>query len=123
MTAFSVHGRITNWIADEIEQQTLVSGDEYGYHATMALAQTPKGDAVLWVIHMTTRSPFLGEDSLGFNQKLAGNIPAEPQVRHAVRGMIDALRKRFEERKREGFQGNGHEPGLTPEAFRGKGVR
>jgi hypothetical protein len=123
MTAFSVHGRISDWVADEIGQQTLVNGDEYGYHLTMALAQTPQGEAVVWIVQMTTRSPFLGEDSIGFNQKLPGNIPAEQAVRKAVRDMIEALRKRFGARKRSGFQGNGHEAGAVPPGLLGKQPR
>lgn len=79
MTAFSIHDRITGWVDDQIAKEDPLDGDEWGRHVTMAALQTQQGDAIVWVILITIRGPFLGEDVIGSMVKLQANIPPNPQ--------------------------------------------
>lgn len=116
MGAFSIAGRISGWIADELAQADPMDADEWGHHVTMAVMQTKQGDAIVWVILVTLRSPYLGQDPLGSTTKLQANVPQEQTVRTGVKRAVEGLRTAFDIKKREGFpQGNGHnEAGLPP---------
>ncbi len=120
MTAFSVHDRITGWVADELAQADPLNADEWGQHVTMAMMQTPNGDAILWVILLTLRSPWLGHDAIGSTSKLPGNIPQETAVRTAVKRAVENLRKAYGIQKGAGFpQGNGHGKNELPPGLKG----
>jgi hypothetical protein len=115
MTVSSIHDRITGWIDDQLEQEDPLGADEWGRHVTMAAMQTSQGDAIVWIILLTLRSPWLGQDALGSMTKLQGNIPPEPAVRMGVKRGVEGLRKAFEIKKREGVPaGNGHGQELPP---------
>ena len=108
--------RIAGWVDDQLAKEDPLGGYEWGRHVEMAVAQTPQGDAIVWVILITLRGPFLGQDALGSTLKLAAaNIPPEPAVRTAVTRATEGLRKAFDLRKSEGFpDGNGHGQALPP---------
>lgn len=115
MAVFSIHERITGWVTDQLEKEDPLGADELGQNVTMAIMQTPQGDAILWVVYITLRAPYLDQDALGANVKLKANIPPEPAVRMAVKRSVESLRKAFEIKKREGFApGNGHSQNLPP---------
>ena len=57
MTVFSVHDRISEWVADELALADLMDADELGYHLTMGIVPTGQGDAIMWAILITLRSP------------------------------------------------------------------
>lgn len=120
MTVFSVQERITGWVDDQLGKEDPLGGDEWGRCVTMGAMQTPQGDAILWIILITLRSPWLGQDSLGATTKIPANIPAEALVRGGVTRAVEGLRKAFEMKKAEGFpQGNGHsQAGLPPGLMR-----
>jgi hypothetical protein len=121
MAAFSIHDRIAGWVDDQLAKEDPLDGDEFGRHVTMLVAQTPQGDAILWVILITLRSPFLGEDVIGNTAKLQANIPPEPAVRTCVTRAVENLRKAFEIRKSQGFApGNGHDQAGLPPGLMGK---
>ena len=120
MTAFSVHDRITEWVDDELGQADPMDADEWGHHVTMAAVQTPNGDAIVWMILITLRSPYLGQDALGSVSKLAANIPPEPAVRMSVKRAVENLRKAFGMQKDAGFApGNGHSKNELPPGLKG----
>ena len=120
MAAFSVHDRIAGWVADELAQADPMDADEFGHHVTMAAMQTPQGDAIVWMILVTLRSPYLGQDALGSVSKLPANIPPEPAVRMAVKRNVEGLRKAFGIKKAEGYApGNGHDQTGLPPGLRG----
>jgi hypothetical protein len=109
MTVFSIEDRITGWVEDPLD------ADDWGRHVTMAAVQTPQGDAIVWIILITLRSPYLGQDALGSTTKLQANIPPEGAVRMGVKRAVEGLRKVFAIKKAEGFpQGNGHSQALPP---------
>ena len=115
MTVFSIHDRIAGWIDDQLAQEDPLGADEWGHHVTMAAMQTPQGDAIVWIILLTLRSPWLGQDALGSTSKLQGNIPPEQAVRMSIKRSAEGLRQAFEIEKREGLpQGNGHGQPLPP---------
>jgi hypothetical protein len=116
MAAFGIHDRITGWVDDQLAKEDPLGADEWGRHVTMAAVQTPQGDAIMWIILITLRGPFLGEDVIGSTSKLQANIPPEPAVRTSVTRAVENLRKAFEVRKGQGFApGNGHgQAGLPP---------
>jgi hypothetical protein len=119
MTAFSIHGRIADWVATELETESVVSGEEFGYGITMAVVQSPRGEAIVWVILVTLRSPYLGQDAIGCTGKLQANAPAESAVRQSARSSAAKLRENFEALKRAGFpKGNGR--GALPPGLAGK---
>jgi hypothetical protein len=120
VTVFSVHDRISGWVADELALADPMDADEFGHHVTMAAVQTPNGDAIVWMILITLRSPYLGQDALGSVAKLPANIPPEPAVRMAVKRNVEGLRKAFGIKKAEGFpEGNGHSKNELPPGLRG----
>lgn len=115
MAIFSIEERVTGWVDDQLAKEDPLGADEWGRHVTMGAMQTPKGDAILWVILITLRSPWLGQDSLGTTTKIPANIPNETVVRNHVTRAVENLRKAFETKKAEGFpKGNGHGQGLPP---------
>ena len=114
MTSFSIAAQVESWVDATIAAETTVSGDEYGRHVQMAAVQTPQGDAIVWLILLTTRSPLLGQPPLGATIKLPGNVPSEAEVGREVRDAIAALRKDFDARKRPEAATNGHGPALPP---------
>ena len=121
MTAFSIAERIEGWVDDQIAKEDPLDGDEWGRHVTMAAMQTQQGDAIVWVILITLRGPFLGEDVIGSAVKLQANIPPEPAVRMSVTRAVENLRKAFEIRKSQGFApGNGHDQAGLPPGLLGK---
>lgn len=121
MTAFSIAGRIEGWIDDQIAKEDPLDADEFGRHVTMAVMPTPNGDAILWVILITIRSPFLGEDAIGSTSKLQANIPPEAAVRTSVTRAVENLRKAFQIRKSQGFApGNGHDQAGLPPGLMGR---
>jgi len=95
MTVFSIEDRITAWVDDELDTASKISGEEFGRHVTMGAMQTPQGDAILWVILVTLRSPLLGQDAIGSTSKLQANIPPETAVRAGVKRSIEGLRKAY----------------------------
>jgi hypothetical protein len=109
MTAYSIHGRISDWVATELEAGSTVSGEEFGYHVLMTATQSPRGEIVTWTTLVTLRSPYLGQDAIGCTSRFQANTPAEAAVRQAVRNSAAKLRENFEALKRAGFEkGNGH---------------
>jgi hypothetical protein len=121
VTAFSIHDRITGWVDDQLAKEDPLDGDEWGRHVTMAAMSTQQGDAIVWIILVTLRGPFLGEDVIGSTSKLQANIPPEPAVRTSVTRAVENLRKAFELRKRQGFApGNGHNQAGLPPGLTGK---
>lgn len=120
MTYFSIHDRISEWVTDELAQADPMGADDWGHHITMAAVQTPQGDAIVWMILVTLRSPYLGQDALGSVSKLAANIPPETAVRAAVKRSVEGLRKAFDIKKREGYApGNGHSTNKLPPGLKG----
>lgn len=120
MAAFSVHDRISGWVADELALADPMDADEWGHHVTMAAMQTPQGDAIVWMILVTLRSPYLGQDALGSVSKLPANIPPEPAVRMAVKRGVEGLRTAFRIKKDEGYAaGSGHSANELPPGLRG----
>jgi hypothetical protein len=99
MTAFSIQDRITGWMADQIGKEDPLDGDDFGYHATMAAMQTPKGDAIIWIILVTLRAPFLGQQPIGATGKLQGNTPSEAAVRQIVTKLVTDLRQEHQRQK------------------------
>jgi len=121
MTVFSVHDRISEWVADELALADPLDADEWGHHVTMAAVQTPNGDAIVWMILITLRSPYLGQDALGSVAKLPANIPPEPAVRMAVKRNVEGLRTAFRIKKDEGYAaGNGHDQAGLPPGLLGR---
>lgn len=121
MTAFSIPGRISEWAADELEAGSTVSGEELGHSVTMAIVPSPRGEAIVWVILVTLRSPYLGQDAIGCTGKIQANAPAESAVRESVRSSAAKLRENFEALKRDGFaKGNGHSKAGLPPGLTGK---
>lgn len=120
MAIFSIEDRVTGWVDDQLGIEDPLKGDEWGRHVTMGVMQTPQGDAILWIILITLRSPWLGQDSLGTTTKIPANIPNETVVRGGVTRAVEGLRKAFAMKKAEGFpQGNGHsQAGLPPGLMR-----
>jgi hypothetical protein len=115
VSVFAVHDRIAGWVDDQLAKEDPLGADEWGRHVSMAMVATPNGDAIVWVILITIRAPFLGLDAIGNTAKLAANIPAETAVRSHVTRQMETLRKEFARRKGDGFpQGNGHGTGLPP---------
>jgi hypothetical protein len=115
VTVFSVHDRVTAWVEDQLALEDPLGADEWGHQVTMGAMQTPQGDAILWVILITLRSPHLGQDALGSVTKLQANIPPETAVRAGVKRAVEGLRKAFDIKKSEGFPlGNGHGQALPP---------
>lgn len=115
MTVFSISRRITAWVDDELDEASRLSGEEFGREVSMTAGTTPKGDAIIWLILVTLRSPFLGEPPIGSLGKIQGNFPSEPVVRHTVRSSAESVRKEFERKQSEGLpQGNGHGHDLPP---------
>jgi hypothetical protein len=116
MGAFSIHDRITAWVDEQLAKEDPLGADEWGRHVTMALMSTPNGDAIVWVILITLRAPFLGLDAIGNTAKLQANIPAEAAVRSAVTRQVQGLRQEFIRRRGAGGipQANGHRQGLPP---------
>jgi hypothetical protein len=114
MTAFSIHGRIADWVATELETESLVSGEEFGYEITMGAVQSPRGEAIVWVILVTLRSPYLGQDAIGCTGRLQANAPAESAVRQQVRNSAAKLRENFEAIKAAGFPKSNGRAGLPP---------
>lgn len=116
MAVFSIHERITGWVTDQLEKEDPLGGDEFGQHVTMGAMQTPKGDAILWVILITVHAPYLGQDAIGSTTKIQANIPPEQAVRAGVKRSVEGLRKAFEIQQKAGFpQVNGHsQAGLPP---------
>jgi hypothetical protein len=107
------------WVATELEAESTVSGEEFGYGITMAPVQSQRGEAIVWVILVTLRSPYLGQDAIGCTGKLPANAPAESAVRQQVRNSAAKLRENFEALKRAGFpKGNGSSKDGLPEALR-----
>lgn len=121
MTAFSIHDRITGWVDDQLAKEDPLDGDEWGRHVTMAVMGTQNGDAIVWVILITLRGPYLGQDVIGSTSKLPANIPPEAAVRTSVTRAVENLRKAFEIKKREGFApGNGHDQAGLPPGLMGR---
>ena len=120
MTAYSIHGRISDWVATELEAESTISGEEFGYGITMAPAQSPRGESIVWIILVTLRSPYLGQDAIGCTGKHSANIPSEAAVRQLVRNSAAKLRENFEALKRAGFpKGNGSSKDGLPEGLKG----
>lgn len=123
MSVFSIHDRIAGWVDDQLAKEDPLGADEWGRQITMAVMATPQGDAIIWVILITLRSPYLGQDALGSVTKAAANIPQEAALRKGVTSAVENLRKAFALRKSQGFApGNGHSqqglpPGLTGKRF------
>jgi hypothetical protein len=117
VNAYSICDRITRWVDDQIDKEDPLGADEWGRHVTMALAQTPNGDAVIWCVLITIRAPFLGLDAIGSTFKIAANVPAEAMVRANVTQATGDLRKEFTRRRGDGFpppDGRHHQNGLPP---------
>lgn len=120
MTAFSIHDRIAGWVDDQITKEDPLGADEWGRHITMAMMPTERGEAIIWVILITLRSPVLGEDALGGTAKVAGNIPPETALRGVVSKTMENLRKARDAKKTEGLQlSNGHSPNGLPPGLKG----
>jgi hypothetical protein len=121
MAVFSIHDRVTGWVDDQLAAEDPLDADEWGRHLTMLAVQTPKGDAIVWVLLVTMRGPFLGQDPIGSTSKFQANVPPEAGVRAAVTRAVESLRKAFEIKKREGFTpGNGHKPAGLPPGLMGR---
>jgi|SRR5579859_624427 len=114
MTAFAIQDRITGWVADELEKESAISGEDFGHHVSMALAMAPgRPDTVFWIVMVTLRSPLLGQMPMGSTGKLQGNIPPEEAVRLSVRSSCAGLRQAFEDQKLAGLpKGPGLPAGL-----------
>lgn len=104
MAVFSIEALINSWVNDELEHASKISGEDFGRYVTMMLLQTPQGDAIIWVILATLRSPYLGRPPIGSRSTIQANIPDEQAVRKAVRTSIESLRREFERQKAEGFK-------------------
>ncbi len=114
MGTFSICDRITAWVDDQIAKEDPLNGDEWGRQVTMAVASTPNGDAIVWVILLTLRAPFLGLDAIGTTFKIAANVPAEAMVRANTAKAVENLRREFARRRDvPAVNGNGLPPGLA----------
>lgn len=123
MTVFSIHDRITGWVDDQLAKEDPLGADEWGRHLTMSVTQTPKGDSIGWVLLVTLRSPWLGQDAIGSRAKFRSNFPQEAVVRVGVTGCVADLRREFEARKAAGFpKGNGHNQAGLPPGLRKAGL-
>jgi hypothetical protein len=112
---FSVRDRISGWVDDQLATEDPLGADEWGRHVSMAIMPTPNGDAIVWVILITLRAPFLGLDAIGNTAKFAANTPAETAVRSTVTQQAKALRAEFAKRRGDGIpvaNGKGIPPGL-----------
>lgn len=98
MSISRIQQRIEEWIADQITKADPFDGDDWGYAATMIVAETPQGQAVSWRLLVTLRAPFLGQP-IGASIGLKGDMPPEPAVRHFTSQMTSDLRQEFERRK------------------------
>lgn len=123
MTTFSVHDRITGWVDDQLAKEDPLAADEWGRHLTMAAVRTERGDAIVWVLLVTMRGPFLGQDAIGSTGKFQANIPQEAAVRASVTRAVESLRKAFGIQKSAGFpKGNGHNQAGLPPGLRKAGL-
>lgn len=117
MTVYDISRRVGEWVTDELGQASTLSGEEFGYRVTMGVMPTPQGDAILWIVLVTLRSPYLGADHLGTTTtKVQANVPNETVVRNGIKAAVEGLRKAYKAREAEGFApGNGHsQAGLPP---------
>jgi hypothetical protein len=115
MSVFGISDRIAGWVDDQLAKEDPLGADEFGRHVSMAIMATPNGDAIVWVILITIRAPFLGLDAIGNTAKLAANIPAETAVRATVAKQAQTLRTEFARRRGDGLpvaNGKGVPPGL-----------
>lgn len=114
MPVFSIEDRITGWVDDELETASRISGEDFGRHVAMAAMVKPGGgDQIIWIILVTLRSPYLGQEPIGCNAKLLGNPPGEPVVRQGVQACVSALRLEYEKRQAAGLAaGSGQQMGL-----------
>jgi len=122
MTVYDISRHVGEWVTDELGQASALSGEEFGYRVTMGVMPTPQGDAILWIVLVTLRSPYLGADHLGTTTKVQANVPNETVVRNGIKAAVEGLRKAYKAREAEGFpQGNGHnQAGLPPGLARRK---
>ena len=119
MVAYDVPQRVGSWIADVINTETEMSGEEIGYAVTWAAWPTPEGDAVTWTFAMTIRSPFLGKPDLAATTTVQVTVPSEAGVRHFAVTSLAKLRSQFGDEKRKGLSaGNGH--GKLPPHVQGR---
>lgn len=116
MTVFSIEARITGWVDDELSKASKLSGEEFGRHLSMAAAMRQGGgDQIIWILLITLRSPYLGQDPIGCNAKLGANFPDEAAVRLAVGQCVSALRMEYQKREAAGLaKGSGGKMGLPP---------
>lgn len=114
MPVFSIEDRITGWVDGELETASRISGEDFGRHVAMAAMVKPGGgDQIIWIILVTLRSPYLGQEPIGCNAKLLGNLPGEPVVRQGVQACVSALRLEYEKRQAAGLAaGSGQQMGL-----------
>lgn len=121
MSIFSISDRITGWITDQLAKEDPLNADEWGHHLTMAAIKTERGDAIVWVLLVTIRGPFLGQDAIGSTIKFQANIPQETAVRTAVTQAAENLRKAFQVSKSHGLpKGNGHDQAGLPPGLLGR---
>lgn len=114
MSTFSIHDRVTGWVDDQIAKEDPLGGDEWGRQVSMVIAPTPNGDAIIWVILLTLRAPFLGLDPIGTTLKIAANVPAETAVRANTAKAVENLRREFTRRRGDGLPPAGRQNGLPP---------
>jgi hypothetical protein len=119
MGAYSIADQIASWLADELAETSTITGEVFGYAVTMMPVPTPKGDAIIWAILVTLRSPYLGADHLGSGTKLQANNPPESAVRHAARQSAEALRAAFEQAKQDGLKAAANGTRQLPEGLKG----
>jgi hypothetical protein len=122
MSTFSIHDRIAGWVDDQIAKEDPLNGDEWGRQVSMVIAPTPNGDAIIWVILLTLRAPFLGLDAIGTTFKIPANVPAETAVRANTAKAVENLRREFTRRRGDGLPpANGHRQALPPGLARKRG--
>lgn len=106
MASYDIAGRIGSWIADVIDAETALSGEECGWSVT---ALPYPGDVIAWTLILTMRSPFLGAGDLAASATVQANVPSEEGVRHFAETSLGKLRAEFEQAKRAGLSArNGH---------------
>lgn len=122
MAAYSIPDIIGEWIASEIDDLTVIAGEEFGHAVTMLPVPQPGGaSAITWMMLITLRHPLLGHDHLGSTSRITANMPAEKAVREFARTAVELLRQGFEQEKARIFaKSNGH--GTLPAGLKGKSL-
>lgn len=68
-------------------------GEDFGFDATVSLAQSPTGVVPVYTVVLTKRSPLLGQGPLVHVTTIPSPQPTDQQVEHAVTEAMKGLRE------------------------------